>query len=192
VSRRAAILLAVVLPASPAAAQHADQGPRPAVTALSIDGSVVLDGSLEDEIWQRAEVARDFTAREPEDRRPAREATEFSVLYSATTLYFGIHAFDSRPDDIVAKEMERDSPMGQNDDSITIVLDTFADRRNCYSFEFNPNGARADALVTDEGQEINTEWDGVWSVATRRDSTGWTAEVAIPFSTLRFERSATT
>ena len=144
---------------------------------------------LEEEIWQRAEVGRDFTAREPNDHLPASEATEFSVLYTATTLYFGIRAFDAKPDAIVAKEMERDSPMGQNDDSITLVLDTFADRRNCYSFEFNANGARTDALVTDEGQEINTEWDGVWSVAARRDGAGWSAEVAIPFSTLRFERS---
>ena len=174
------------------AAVPPDQGPRPALTALAIDAPIVLDGVLEEQIWARAELGTGFMAREPEDRRPASEETEFRVLYTASTLYFGIRALDSKPDAIVAKEMERDSPMGQNDDSITLVLDTFADRRNCYSFEFNANGARTDALVTDEGTEINTEWDGVWSVAARRDGTGWSAEVAIPFSTLRFERASTT
>jgi hypothetical protein len=180
-----ALLLTPGLSAQPA------PSPRPAIEALAIDAPIVLDGVLEEEIWRRAEKGGGFTAREPEDRRPASEPTEFSVLYTESTIYFGFRALDSKPEAIVAKEMERDSPMGQNDDSITIVLDTFADRRNCYSFEFNANGARTDALVTDEGTEINTEWDGVWSVAARRDSTGWSAEVAIPFSTLRFERSAT-
>jgi hypothetical protein len=176
---------------APAYADEEGQGPRPFINALAIDAPIVVDGVLEEAIWERAEVGGDFEAREPVDRLPASEATEFSVLYTASTIYFGIRAYDSNPGAIVAKEMERDAPLGQNDDSITIVLDTFADRRNCYSFEINPNGARTDALVTDEGQEINTEWDGVWSVATHRDSTGWFAEVAIPFSTLRFERGLT-
>ena len=86
--------------ATGAGAQHAQesQGPRPAITALAIDAPIVLDGVLDEEIWQRAEVGRDFTAREPNDHLPASEATEFSVLYTASTLYFGIRAFDSHPE----------------------------------------------------------------------------------------------
>jgi len=187
----AALLAAALLAAAPGSAQP-DPPPRPAITALAVAEPIVVDGLLDEEAWRRAEVGRDFTMREPEDRRPATEATEFSVLYTPSTLYFGIRAFDSTPGAIVAKEMERDALLGQNDDSIAIILDTFADERNCYSFEINPNGARSDALVTDEGQEINTDWDGVWSVATRRTGDGWVAEVAIPFSTLRYQRGGGT
>jgi hypothetical protein len=174
---------------SPAA--QSEERPRPAITALAISEPIVVDGVMEESDWGRAEVGGDFITREPEDKLPASERTEFSVLYTPSTLYFGIRAYDSNPAAIIAKEMERDAPLGQNDDSIAIVLDTFADQRNCYSFEINPNGARTDALVTDEGQEINTDWDGVWSVATRRYGQGWTVEVAIPFSTLRYQRGAT-
>ncbi|HVR28666.1 MAG TPA: DUF5916 domain-containing protein [Thermoanaerobaculia bacterium] len=188
--RAATAALLGFLAALPLAAAG-EAGARPSIRALAIESPIVVDGVLEESAWQRAEVGRDFTTREPVDKLPASEPTEFMVVYTPSTLYFGIRAFDSQPDAIVAKEMERDAPLGQNDDSIAIVLDTFADKRNSYSFEINPNGARTDALVTDEGQEINTDWDGVWSVATRRDERGWFAEVAIPFSTLRYQRGST-
>jgi len=191
VATAGAVLLCAALAASAPPAAASEVTPRPTIHALAIESPIVVDGVLEESEWLRAEVGRDFVTREPEDKLPASEPTEFSVLYTPSTLYFGIRAYDSRPDAIIAKEMERDAPLGQNDDSIAIVLDTFADRRNCYSFEINPNGARTDALVTDEGQEINTDWDGVWSVATRRDGEGWSAEVAIPFSTLRYQRGGT-
>ena len=67
------------------------------------------------------------------------------------------------------------------------LLDTFNDNRNAYFFETNPNGARTDALVTEEGRDFNVQWDAVWDVVARRNSEGWAAEMAIPFSTLRFD-----
>ncbi len=160
--------------------------PRPSLAALAIDRAISVDGELSEAAWAEAEVGGGFAAREPEDNRPAAEPTEFSVLYTPSTLYFGIRAYDSQPDAIVAKEMQRDADLGRRDDAISIVLDTFHDQRNSFQFEINPNGARTDALITDEGKGFNLEWDGVWAVATRRDSRGWFAEVAIPFSTLRF------
>ena len=87
--------------------------------------------------------------------------------------------------------MERDSRL-DNDDSIAILLDTFHDKRNGYLFEINPNGARSDTLLTDEGRDVNLEWNGVWEVATRRTDQGWIAEVGIPLTTLRFDRSLDT
>src|SRR5918996_22064 len=73
------------------------------------------------------------------------------------------------------------------DDSVILLLDTFHDHRNAYWFETNANGARTDALVTDEGRNFNVQWDGVWDVAARRTHQGWTAEIAIPFASLRFD-----
>lgn len=165
--------------------------PRPAIRALQIAEPIVLDGRLTEPAWARAEIGSDFSQREPEDGLPASERTEFFVLYTTSTLYFGIIAHDSNAKGIIAKEMERDSRV-DNDDSIAIVLDTFHDRRNAYSFEFNPNGARLDLLITDEGDDLNPQWNGVWAVSARRNAAGWVAEVAIPFSTLRYNRSLDT
>lgn len=182
----AGLLLAFGLLYSPAAAQTS-ASPRPTVDALRIDTPIRVDGVLDEAVWDQAPVATGFTAREPEDNRPAAQQTEFSVLYTETTLYFGIRAHDPEPEAIVARELQRDSDHGGNDDSLAIVLDTFHDQRNSVTFEVNPLGARTDSLVTDEGKDQNIEWNGVWTASARVTAEGWQAEVAIPFTTLRFE-----
>lgn len=178
-------VLGVGLLAAGAAAQSV--AARPSIRAERTDTPILVDGVLDELVWDRAEVGTDFVSREPVSHLPASERTEFSVAYTSSTLYIGLRAFDSEPERIVAKEMERDAPLGLNDDSIAIVLDTFRDRRNSYTFEVNPNGARSDSLVTDEGRTLNVEWDGVWRAAARRTPEGWVVELAIPFSTLRFD-----
>jgi hypothetical protein len=104
-------------------------------------------------------------------------------------LYIGLSAFDDQASRIINKEMQRDQPLWR-DDAIDVVLDTFDDRRNAYLFETNANGARTDALITDEGRDFNLQWTGVWEVASRRTTEGWFAEMAIPFTTLRFDQKA--
>ncbi|MXW02611.1 MAG: carbohydrate binding family 9 domain-containing protein [Holophagales bacterium] len=182
----AGLLLAFGLLHSPAAAQTSTS-PRPTVEALRIDTPIRVDGVFDEAVWHQAPVATGFTAREPEDNRPAAQQTEFSVVYTETTLYFGIRAYDAEPEAIVARELQRDSDHGGNDDSLAIVLDTFHDQRNSVTFEVNPLGARTDSLVTDEGKDQNIEWNGVWTASARTTAEGWQAEVAIPFSTLRFD-----
>ncbi len=185
-SLRAALLLSLgILPL--AAAAQTSTSPRPTIEALRIDAPIRVDGVLDEAAWEQAPVAADFTAREPEDDRPAAQLTEFSVVYTEDILYFGIRAFDPEPDAIVARELQRDSDHGRNDDSLAIVLDTFHDQRNSVTFEVNPLGARTDSLVTDEGKDQNIEWNGVWTTSARTTAQGWQAEVAIPFSTLRFD-----
>ena len=189
---QAAVLLLCFGILHPPAAAQKSTSPRPTLEALRIDASIRVDGVLDEAAWQQAPVASSFTAREPEDDRPAAQQTEFSVVYTETVLYFGIRAHDSQPQAIVAKELQRDSDHGRNDDSLAIVLDTFHDQRNSVTFEVNPLGARTDSLVTDEGKDQNVEWDGVWTAAARRTAEGWQAEVAIPFSTLRFDPGQST
>lgn len=86
--------------------------------------------------------------------------------------------------------MQRDQPLWR-DAAVDVVIDTFGDRRDAYVFETNQNGARTDGLISDEGRNFNISWNGVWQVASRRTSEGWFAEMAIPFSTLRFDPAAT-
>ncbi|MDE2977683.1 MAG: hypothetical protein OXU63_09210, partial [Acidobacteriota bacterium] len=112
-----------VLP--PPTTAQTSTSPRPTIEALRIDAPIRLDGVLDEAAWEQAPVGSSFTAREPEDDRPAAQQTEFSVVYTENVLYFGIRAHDPEPDAIVAKELQRDSDHGRNDDSLAIVLDTF-------------------------------------------------------------------
>ena len=160
--------------------------------AHAIAGAVNLDGLLDEVFWREAEEASGFTQREPEQGEPATEETLVQVIYTEDTLYIGVRALDSDPSRIMATEMQRDGSQSfsggrlDTDDSIVVLLDTFHDGRNAFHFETNSWGARADALITDEGRNRNFEWDGVWNAAARRTEEGWSAEMAIPFNTLRF------
>jgi hypothetical protein len=148
----------------------------------------VIDGKLEDTVWQEGNLLDGFTQFEPEMGKPASEKTEVRVGYDAVNLYFGIRCFDSEPKKIFGGAMRADADLSQ-DDSVTIILDTFLDRRNGFLLTVNPIGARTDALLRNEGEEVNVDWDGLWDAATTRDSLGWTAEIAVPFKTLRFGRA---
>lgn len=163
--------------------------PTPALEALRIEEPVVVDGVLDDGAWSRAEVGAGFTQRQPEQYEPATEATEIRVVYNDRFLYIGVLARDRQPEAILAKEMGLDVPI-YRDDGIVLLLDTFLDRRNAYFFETNAVGSRTDGLVTDEGRDFSTDWDGIWDVASRRTAEGWVAEFAIPFRTLRFDRES--
>jgi hypothetical protein len=96
---------------------------------------------------------------------------------------------DATPSGVIVNDIRKDFTAGEQD-SFEIILDTFADRRNGFVFVVNPAGGRSDTQIANEGRDVNTSWDGVWSVATRVDAGGWTAELRIPFKTLRFDRGA--
>ncbi len=144
-----------------------------------------IDGKLDDQVWSAAPVLTDFTQFEPKEGVPASEKTVVKVGYDETNIYIGIRCFDSHPDQQVVKQLQRDGDL-TFDDFVEIILDTYHDRRNGFLFAVNALGAKYDALVRNEGEEIKQEWDGQWECATARDDQGWTAELAIPFRTLRF------
>ncbi len=189
----AVVGLVLTLVAAPAGAQSSSR----TLEALVIDEPVALDGHLDEPFWQLAETATGFEQRNPDTGQPANERTEVRIARDSNRLYVAVMAFHDDPGTIVAKELQRDGSGSfggfrgaqgayGNDDSIVIVLDTFLDRRNAFYFETNPNGARADALIENEDNP-NFEWDGVWDAAATRTPEGWSAELSIPFSTLRFD-----
>ena len=151
-------------------------------------GPIVLDGLMKEPAWQQAQVITDFRQRNPLEGEPATEKTEIRAVYFGKILYISVICSDSNPNLIVAKEMRRDGDI-EADDNVTIVLDTYLDHRNAFYFAFNPNGARKDALVVDEGSNLNLDWNGVWDVKAVITESGWQAEVMIPFDTLRFKRA---
>jgi len=146
---------------------------------------IVLDGRLEEPAWSQAVVATSFIQNEPRTDEPASETTEVRVLYDQENLYIGVHAHDSEPSRVIVSDLKKDFNRNSGD-SFQIILDTFHDERNGYQFAINPAGAKWDAQVTNEGRQVNEDWDAVWSVETRAQEDGWTAEIAIPFKTLKF------
>ncbi|MFQ5770351.1 MAG: DUF5916 domain-containing protein [bacterium] len=145
-----------------------------------------LDGVLSKNEWKNAAVIFNFTQKEPNEGQPVSEPTFILITYDKNNLYFGIRCFDKEPQKIVSNEMRRDSDLSDND-YIEIIIDTYHDHRNAYYFATNSLGARLDSEIKTEGAHINWDWDGIWYSTARKDQYGWTAEVAIPFKTLRFD-----
>jgi hypothetical protein len=130
------------------------------------------------------------------------------IVYTADTLYFGVICYTEDAGTIIAADSRRDSDLTETD-SFQIVLDTYLDRQNGFVFGTNPAGVEYDGQVTSEGQGsgrfgggggrpgnnrqqggsgggFNLNWDGAWQVVTSVTDIGWTAEIAIPFRTLRY------
>jgi len=158
------------------------------LTALKINKKIKLDGHLDEPCWAKARHISNFTQRELDEGKPATEKTEVAAVYTDKALYLGIWCHDSQPENIISHKLERDfSSWGE--DNFEIVIDTYHDMRNCYHFIINPNGARYDELITDEGRGRNRDWNGVWDANAKITEQGWFAEIEIPFSTLKFKKT---
>jgi len=175
------------------------QSPRAAaIQALRLTDdqaeTVRLDGMHTEPFWEQAGVITDLRQQEPDEGAPATEATEIRIAIDGKNIYVAVMAFDREPDRVVSRILARDRVMEDQhgrlqfagDDAVAILFDTFHDSRNAFVFATNPNGAEFEALITDEGAEINVDWRAVWQVAAIRNAQGWSAEFAIPFRTLRY------
>ena len=159
--------------------------------ASRVTDAIKVDGVLNETPWTKANVISDFYQQEPKEGEPASEKTEIRVLFDDKNIYFAIRAFDSEPSKINARELVRDASFS-NDDKVEILLDTFHDKRNAFRFAVNALGTQQDALITDEGRDVNLSWDAAWISEGRRDPQGWTVEIAIPLTTLRFQEGLDT
>ncbi len=176
----------VPTPASDSSHDSVPAGGARVLEARETREAIIVDGRLDEPAWLAAPAAAGFTQSEPRTGEAASERTEVRVLYDDERLYVGAYLHDRAPEAIVVNDIRKDFNPEQQDD-FELILDTFRDRRNGYAFITNLSGARADRQVANEGREINTSWDGVWTVKTRRVADGWMVEMAIPFRTLRFD-----
>lgn len=154
--------------------------------ALRVTGLVSVDGVLDEPVWAEAEPVTDFVQSKPNTGYPASERTVVRVLYDDQNLYIGAVLYERDPRDITVYSLRRDFPTGEGD-VFGIALDTYLDRRNGFLFGINPRGGFADLQAFDNGRDINFSWEGVVNRAVRVHEEGWTVEVAIPFTTLRFD-----
>ncbi len=184
VLRRTVIFLLLALVAVPG--RLFAKTTAPSTSAIQIPGeqAPVVDGELTDPVWGKATPITRFVQRDPNEGEPASEVTEVRILYTRKAIYFGVYCHDSQPELVRATELSRDDRL-ENDDTFSILLDTFHDRRNAFLFRSNALGTRFDAQINDERRRFNTEWDEKWSAVGRRHQGGWTLEIEIPFKSLR-------
>ena len=190
VARRAAVAACFALAlagAGAAAAQeeHGDEDHTHVVEATLVEELPVTDGRLDEEVWAVAGRVGGFIQTEPQNGEPATMPTEVLIAYTREALLIGARMADPDPAAVVSREYRRDANL-DSDDNFMVVLDTYHDHRSAFFFSTNAVGTRQDGLVQGEGGDVNNEWDGVWSVGSRRTESGWTTEMVIPFETLRF------
>lgn len=152
------------------------------MSATRIEGSVLIDGILSEPEWQRPSSG-DFLQRQPDEGQPATQRTEVWVSYDDAALYIAARMHDSAPDSIVSRIGRRDSDLGS--DWFHVGLDPYHDKRTGFFFSVNPAGSIGDGTLFDDEADDDS-WDGVWDRAARIDEHGWTVELRIPFSQLRF------
>ncbi len=177
-------------------------GGTPTGLAVRVDSAPVIDGLLNESLWNAASPMQGFVQHEPDEGQPANERTEVRILFDRGAIYVGARMFDNNPTGIRLGENRRDANL-QDADAILLVFDTYLDRQNAFVFGTTPVGIEYDGQVTRDGQGglstarrtqagagsgggFNLNWDGSWEVATSTDDMGWCAEFRIPFSTLRY------
>jgi hypothetical protein len=187
------IALAPILLGTPSVvlAQIPESSPLPlapprvlTATATHVDEPPIVDGRLDEEMWQAAAPLANFVQADPFQGQAGSEATEVRILYDEEAIYVGVTLHDSDPSLIITTDTRRDAGLGEMD-SFQMIFDTFHDKQNGFVFGTNVAGIQYDAQVRSQGDPA-TSWDGSWDVATASSEEGWTAEFRIPLRTLRY------
>src|SRR5688572_101920 len=138
-------------------------------------------------MYQALSPFTEFVQQDPREGEPASERTELWVAFDDQNIYFAAKNYHSDPDRIIATELRRDSSLIFQNDSVSIVIDTFHDLRNGFKFQTNALGAIQESAVVDE---VNVDsWNTVWEVRSGRYDWGWGFEMAVPFKSIRYPGS---
>lgn len=195
--RRAAVTCALALTGAiaPAATARA-QAPPPSTASLQtarakrLRGATLhIDGAMDEAAWNDAPPIRDFVQKIPIEGAPPSVATEVRILYDDAAIYVGARLMRPDPQSIRRSVTRRD---GESDAEVfTVSLDPYHDRRTAYAFSISSGGVRGDAYHAQDSEDSGREpqFDPLWTARVRVDSAGWTAELRIPFSQLRFNKA---
>jgi hypothetical protein len=167
--------------------------PFPSAPTVRLSTAPAIDGRIDDPQWTQVPVIDTFTQRDPIDGAPATERTEVRIAYDDEAIYIAARMSDSGR--VTSRLGRRDMPLASSD-WFRVSFDSYYDRRAGFRFDVNPSGVRRDATLTTAGNTVasgplggtdgDLAWDPVWETATNTDTGGWTAELRIPFSQLRF------
>ena len=154
----------------------------------------LLDGQVKnDPAWQGKQAITGFWQVRPDDGQPATQRTEVFIGFTKKAVYIGVICYDDNPEGIIVADSRRDSDL-RDTDSFQIILDSFRDQQNGFVFGTNPAGIEYDGQVTKEGSGsfgsgsggFNLNWDTSWTVKAAISDIGWSAEMEIPFKSLRY------
>lgn len=165
-----------------------DASGRVTVRAVRVDTPPRVDGLLDEAIYRTLPPITGFIQQDPSEGQVASEATFVWITYDARAIYIAARCEDSQPSKIVANDMRRDGRNITQGDNLSVVIDTFHDRRNAYEFLTNAIGGMYDTQITDE-RDVNRDWNATWVERSHRDPGGWSVEMAIPFRSLRYRGS---
>jgi hypothetical protein len=185
---RTVLWLAVGLLGAAGPLSGAGVAARIPATVLPEATAVRVDGDLNDAVWKTVPPITGFQQREPREGAEPTFATEARVAYDSTALYIAVQAFDSEPSRIVGIRTRRDE--NSPSDWVSVLIDSFHDRRSAFEFAVNPAGVKQDSYWFNDTNN-DQGWDAVWDVAVSRGENGWRAEFRIPFSQLRYHSSQT-
>ena len=171
-----------IVPAS--MAQGSDSIPRKKYTTARLKGvPIVLDGIPSEETWNGVEWGGDFTQWQPAEGKPPSQPTRFKILYDDRFLYIAYDCIDKAADSIDKRMGRRDAFPG---DFVEINIDSYHDKRTAFSFTLSVSGVRGDEFVSNDGDNWDENWNPIWYAKTHIHKGGWTAEVKIPLSQLRY------
>jgi len=156
------------------------------VRAIRTTVSITVDGRLNEPGWQGAQEITAFEQAEPVEGAAPTQRTVVYLAYDDEALYVGAHLYDTAPDSIISRLARRDNFV--TSDQFWIFLDPYHDRRSGFYFSVNAAGTLYDGVLYNDDWD-SSDWDGVWQASTQRDSTGWSVEMRIPYSQLRFKKS---
>lgn len=167
----------------PITAQDSAVAPVKQSQITVVQQSPLLDGFLDDEVWQQAVKIDDFTEVKPTQGRPAGQRTVCYLARDHEFLYIAFECFEDNVGEMVLQNVSRDAFLN-DDDRIEFVLDTFNNKQSAYFFQMSAAGSRGDALISANGRRFNKPWNGFWEGVSKVHAEKWVCEMAIPFSTL--------
>ncbi|MFB6229814.1 MAG: DUF5916 domain-containing protein [Salinibacter sp.] len=164
---------------------------RCALTAQPVSSTVTVDGMLRESGWENAPTATGFRQLEPREGAPASQRTVVRVLYGDDALYVGATLYDDNPDRIRARLARRDQR--NQADWFEVSLDSYFDQKTARTFAVNAAGVQRDGIIQGggggRGGPLDTSWDALWRSEVRITNDGWTVELRIPYSELRFSQA---
>lgn len=151
--------------------------------SIPVQASPVIDGKLDDKSWEAVAWTCDFVEREPDENTDPTEQTKFKIIYDKKYLYLAFKCYDKSPKDIVKRLSRRD---GFEGDWVEVNIDSYNDKRTGFSFTSSVSGVKGDEFISNNGNIWDGSWNPIWFLKTNIDEEGWTAELKIPFSQLKF------
>ncbi|MDC6367156.1 MULTISPECIES: DUF5916 domain-containing protein [Flavobacteriaceae] len=151
--------------------------------ALKEETSPTIDGLLNDLAWDLVEWGGDYIEWQPDENTDPSNQTKFKIVYDSKNLYIGVRCYDENPDKIVKRLSRRD---GFEGDWVEFNIDSYHDKRTAFSFTITAAGVKGDEFVSNNGNNWDPSWNPIWYARTNIDEEGWTAEIRIPLSQLKF------